>query len=416
MEKEIKRVVLSKVIEKSENEHYAEVSLDELELLVDTAGGEVFCQVVQKKDRIDPVTYLGSGKIKELKEVCENNDIDIVVFDDELSPSQINNISEIVENVEILDRSMLILDIFAKRATSNEGKLQVELAQMQYTMPRLYGQGKYLSKQGAGIGTRGPGETKLELDRRYVKGRINTLKEKLEELEKNRNIQRAQRDKNDTYQIAIAGYTNAGKSSLMNLLTDSGVLAENKLFATLETTTRKLTLPDGEEVLITDTVGFIRNLPHQFIEAFKSTLNEITYADLILLVCDAGDDEHETQIKITEELIHELSQKDIPIIYVYNKIDTLQNPLFNDNNSNNNRVMISVKENKGIDELLNLIVTVKNRDKIMRKYIIPNNKGYILDTIYKTTNVISVEYKNDCIEITTMANNESNQKIESLLK
>ena len=412
MEKEIKRVILVKAIEKGENEHYADVSLDELELLVDTAGGETFCRLIQKKDYIDSSTYIGSGKIKELKELCENNDIDIIVFDDELSPSQINNISEEIENVEILDRSMLILDIFAKRATSNEGKLQVELAQMQYTMPRLYGQGKYLSRQGAGIGTRGPGETKLELDRRYVKTRINTLKNRLLEIEKNKNTQRAQRDKSDIYQIAIVGYTNAGKSSLLNLLTESDVLAEDKLFATLETTTRKLVLPNNEEVLITDTIGFIRNLPHQFIEAFKSTLSEITYADLILLVCDYSDEEHEVQIKITEEIINDMAKKSIPVIYVYNKIDKCDYTVVN---KSDNKVFISVKNKTGIDELLDMIIKNKNNGKSLKKYAIPNNRAYIVDVIYKNSSVKNVEYGNNNIIIETLIDDENANRIEKML-
>ena len=266
----------------------AEVSIDELEELARTAGAVVSARVIQKRDKPDTATYIGSGRILEVKEYCENNDVDLLIFDCELSPSQQRNI-ENETNIRVIDRTMLILDIFAARARSGEGKIQVELAQLKYSLPRLGGKGKELSRLGGGIGTRGPGETKLESDRRHIRRRIQSLEEDLAEIAKRREQLRHRREKDGVETIAIIGYTNAGKSTLMNALTQAGVLAENKLFATLDPTSRALTLPDGREVMLIDTVGLIRRLPHHLVEAFKSTLEEAANATAILNVCDASD-------------------------------------------------------------------------------------------------------------------------------
>ena len=269
-----------------------EKSLDELERLLATAGGTVFARMTQSKEAPDPRTYIGSGKVTELADLCADNEIKLVVFDTELSPSQIRNLEDRLGNVTVIDRSMLILDIFALHAVTGEGKLQVELAQLKYTVPRLSGKGTELSRLGGGIGTRGPGESKLESDRRHIKRRIAALEAELEVLEKNRKTMRASRDKSNMPGIAIVGYTNAGKSTLLNYFTNAGILVEDKLFATLDPTTRKLELPCGEDVLLTDTVGFISRLPHHLVKAFKSTLDEAVYADILMIVIDASDPEY----------------------------------------------------------------------------------------------------------------------------
>ena len=280
--------VLVGVVMRDDDPDEVEVSLDELERLLDTAGGEVFARMVQNKSTPDPRTLIGSGKVEELAELCRANDVDLVVFDCDLSPVQIRNLEDDLRGdnkkmkLRVIDRSMLILDIFALHAVTAEGKLQVELAQLQYTAPRMTGHGIEMSRLGGGIGTRGPGESKLESDRRHMKRRVDALRAELAVVEKNRRTMRASRDRSGLPRVAIVGYTNAGKSTLLNALTGAGILAEDKLFATLDPTTRKFNLPGGETILLTDTVGFIRKLPHHLVSAFRSTLEEAVYADIIL--------------------------------------------------------------------------------------------------------------------------------------
>ena len=281
----------------------AVASIDELEELAFTAGAAVFAKLIQKRDRPDNATFLGGGKLWELKNICDSNDIDLLIFDGELTPSQQRNIENFTD-VRVIDRTMLILDIFALNARTSEGKLQVELAQLKYSLPRLGGKGIEMSRLGGGIGTRGPGESKLESDRRHIHRRIDALEENLETMAKRRDLLRKRRKKNSVTTVAIVGYTNAGKSTLLNALTDAGVLTENKLFATLDPTSRALKLPDGRSVLLVDTVGFISRLPHDLVEAFKSTLEEVVYADLILNVCDASDVEFEDHIRVTKQVIN----------------------------------------------------------------------------------------------------------------
>ena len=288
-EKRLKAVLVGVVLQNDKRSEIEE-SLEELERLLDTAGGDCAAIMIQSRTVPDAATYIGSGKIGELKELCKNNSAELVVFDGELSPSQIKNL-EADTDVRVIDRSMLILDIFALHAVTNEGKLQVELAQLKYTIPRLTGKGKELSRLGGGIGTRGPGESKLETDRRHILRRIAALEEELREVEQNRSTQRRARERAAVFGVAIAGYTNAGKSTLLNKLTDAGILAENKLFATLDPTTRRYRLPSGTEILLTDTVGFIKKLPHHLVNAFRSTLEEAVYADIIMLLLDASDPE-----------------------------------------------------------------------------------------------------------------------------
>ena len=305
-ENKITDAILVGVAKKGSDNGECEKSLAELERLLDTAGGRAFAKMIQSKESENPKTCIGSGKLEELKDLCQNNGIKLVVFDTELSPAQIRNIEDVLEDVDVIDRSMLILDIFALHATSAEGKLQVELAQLRYTAPRLIGKGKQLSRQEGRIGTRGPGESKLETDRRHLARRAAAWEEALRDIERTRATMRAARERSGLKKVAIVGYTNAGKSTLLNRLTDAGVLAENKLFATLDSTTRKLTLPEDTEVLISDTVGFIRKLPHHLIKAFKSTLDELQYADILVVLADASDEECSEQLKVTTDMIAKL--------------------------------------------------------------------------------------------------------------
>ena len=372
-----------------------EKSLDELERLLDTAGGVCVAKLIQNKDKPDPRTLIGSGKVRELSALCSLNAIELVVFDEELTPSQIRNLEEdLGEDVRVIDRSMLILDIFALHAVTREGKLQVELAQLKYTAPRLTGQGKDLSRLGGGIGTRGPGESKLESDRRHMRHRIVALEEELRTLDKNRQTMRAARDRSGVPKIAIVGYTNAGKSTLLNYLTDAGILAEDKLFATLDPTTRKFELPSGESVLLTDTGGFIRKLPHHLIKAFQSTLDEAVYADVLMIVIDASDPEYRAQLEVTERLLDELGASGKPTVYVLNKCDlgAVALPSIGVPAERSHMVAVSAKTGQGIDRLTALLQEILHDGKRTVVFHIPNNEGGALNTLYREATVEDVEY------------------------
>ena len=378
-----------------------ELSLDELERLLDTAGGTVFARVIQVKDSFDPRTCIGSGKVKEISELCKNNCIELVIFDFELTPAQIRNLeNDIGEDVRVIDRSMLILDIFALHATSGEGKLQVELAQLKYSAPRLMGRGTELSRLGGGIGTRGPGESKLESDRRHMKEKVYALERRLAEMEHNRAVMRAQRDRSGLTKVALVGYTNAGKSTLLNALTGAGVLSEDKLFATLDPTTRKLELPCGENILLTDTVGFIRKLPHHLVKAFKSTLDEVVYADILLIVSDITDPEVAEHIEVTKNVIEELGASDKPIIYVYNKCDKLEDdiPMPEDEST----VIVSGVSGQGIDNLLSAIEDTIHRFKKKYQLLIPYSNQSIVSALYNGYSVESVEYVDEGISVSVI--------------
>ena len=325
-------------------------SLDELARLLDTAGGQEAFRVIQVRSSFDARTCIGSGKVLEIRELCEAEGVRLVIFDFELSPSQIRNLEEDIGCVEVIDRSMLILDIFALHAVTGEGKLQVELAQLKYTAPRLIGKGKEMSRLGGTIGTRGPGESQLERDRRHIKRRIDSLEAQLREMEDNRSTMRAARDRSGIPKVAIVGYTNAGKSTLLNYLTDAGVLSEDKLFATLDPTTRRLDLPEGESLLLTDTVGFIRKLPHHLVKAFRSTLEEAAFADILMIVIDATDSEAEEHLAVTENLLEELGAGGKPTLYVYNKCDMLDSVPAGSEEAR--RVYVSAKSGRGVDRLL----------------------------------------------------------------
>ena len=378
-------------------EYDAEVSLRELGELTKTAGAEVAGSFLQNLPSANNATFVGGGKLLEIKEFCEQTQADLLIFDDELTGTQIRNI-ESATGIRTIDRTMLILDIFAMRAVSREGKLQVELAQQKYLLPRLIGAGSILSRQGGGIGTRGPGETKLESDRRHIRRRIDALSRELKELEKRREQVRNRRLKNSVTTIAIVGYTNAGKSTLLNLLTNAGVLAKNQLFATLDPTARELKLPDGQNAVLIDTVGFIQRLPHQLVEAFRSTLEETIYADLILNICDISDPQVEQQIKVTEELLEELGCKDTPVLTVFNKTDLyrFQNMLTITPKS----VFISAKENKGIDGLLRAICDCLSDLICQVELLVPYRDTGLLDKIRRQGKILREEYTPEGISVT----------------
>ncbi len=379
-------------------------SLDELECLLNTAGGISLGRLIQTRQKPEHATYLGTGKLRELGEICHANLIDLVVFDSELTPSQIRNIEAALENVRVIDRTMLILDIFAQNAKTGEGMLQVGIANLKYTLPRLSGQGEDLSRLGGGIGTRGPGETKLEVDRRHVKRKIQKLEEELAELSKARRTQRKSREKSGIFQIALAGYTNAGKSSLLNHLCSETILAQDKLFATLDPTTRRMKLPRFGEVLLTDTVGFINRLPHHLVEAFQSTLDEVVYSDLILMVMDASDPNFYQKTEITENILEDLFRKrqisPPPMLYVLNKTDR-EESIFNSNSfpTSKEHICISAKTGAGCDELIEKIEEILGRAKKKSTFLLPHDQGGKLSYLYQCANVESVDYNAEGILI-----------------
>ncbi len=392
-----KLAITVSIIKSTSEAEECERSLDELERLLDTAGADVYARVVQLKEKFDPRTCIGSGKVSEISDLVKSSGAEMVVFDFELSPMQIRNLENDIGDVIVIDRSMLILDIFALHAKSGEGKLQVELAQLKYTAPRLVGHGIELSRQGGGIGTRGPGETKLETDKRHLREKVANLEARLAEMEHTRAVMRSQRDRSGLTKVAVVGYTNAGKSTLLNRLTGAGVLVENKLFATLDPTTRKFELPNGETVLITDTVGFIRKLPHHLVKAFKSTLDEVRYADILLIVSDSSDDEVREHLAVTEELIEELGASEKPRIYVYNKCDMLENSL--EITGNEKSVFVSALKNIGIDSLLSAIESAMSLSKKECKLLIPYSAQSLVNEIYKDYTVKSSDYLDDGILI-----------------
>ena len=382
------------------NEKETKSSLDELEELVYTAGAKSVGRLVQNRERIHAVTYLGKGKLEELKEMLLYMEADGVLCDDELSPAQLRNLERILDT-KIVDRTMLILDIFAKRASTGEGKIQVELAQLKYAAVRLVGLRSSLSRLGGGIGTRGPGEKKIELDRRLIHNRISVLKEELREVKKQRDIRRKARK--DNFVIAIVGYTNAGKSTFLNKLTGADVLAEDKLFATLDPTTRKLKLPSGNEVLLTDTVGFIRKLPHHLIEAFKSTLEEAKYADLILHMIDASNPEADTQMLIVYNTLRELGIEDKEVVSLYNKIDIMpEDTILPRDFHAEHTLKISAKTGEGLEEFKELVDKILRQQRIYLEKLIPYKDSAKLALIRKHGELELEDYREDGIYIKAM--------------
>ena len=368
-----------------------EESLAELSALVETAGAESVGMILQSREKPDPHSFIGEGKVEEVKRMVDNSQATMVIFDNDLSPSQIRVLTELC-GVQVLDRSGLILDIFAQRARTKEGCLQVELAQYQYLLPRLIGMWSHLERQGgtggSPIGTKGPGETQLETDRRHIRRKIDKLKEELEEVRRVRATQRQRRQKNEIPVVAIVGYTNAGKSTLLNAITGAGIPANDRLFDTLDTTTRLLTVSDTLDVVISDTVGFIRKLPHQLVEAFKATLEELEYADLLLHVIDVSNPEWEEQARIVDDLIRELGADSIPCIRVYNKCDVA----FGFQRREENAVSLSARTGEGVADLLAAID--KKLDKGTKRVTLhlPYDKAGALDALYREARVESVEY------------------------
>ena len=407
---EAPRAVLVSVITPDMDQKEAAVSLDELEKLLETAGGTLFAQVIQQRQAPVAATYIGTGKLQEIKELCQANDIHLVIFDCELSPAQIKNVENTLEEgkddfeVRVIDRSMLILDIFALHATTGEGKLQVELAQLRYAVPRLIGRGTELSRLGGGIGTRGPGESKLETDRRHVQRRIAALEAQIAEMDANRQVQRAKRERSGILKVAIVGYTNAGKSTLLNRLTDAGILAENKLFATLDPTTRKFELPSGREILLTDTVGFIRNLPHHLIRAFRSTLEEAKFADAILILVDASDPEADSQLEVTEKLLYDLGAADKPILYVFNKCDVSTEAAQSliRLRGKDNVVAISALDGRGVPDLVDKLELLALGGKRMCVLLFPLNKQGMIAQLYAASAVEDVEYLDNGVRVVAL--------------
>jgi len=409
-----KAVLVGIVTDRSDAEE-VEKSVYELGQLLDTAGGETFAVVIQNKSTPDPRTLIGKGKVQEIGELCENNDVKLVIFDEELSPAQIRNLEDDIGNdVHVIDRSMLILDIFALHAVSGEGKLQVELAQLKYSAPRLIGKGAELSRLGGGIGTRGPGESKLESDRRHIKRRITALEEELEKLANTRKTMRAQRDRSGMKKVAIVGYTNAGKSTLLNYLTDAGILAEDKLFATLDPTTRKFTLPGGETVLLTDTVGFIKKLPHHLVNAFRSTLDEAVYSDIIMIVIDASDPEYLSQLECTEQTLEELGAGDKPMLYVFNKCDkgTYDDPVIDRTRDRQQVVHISAKTGRGCDTLAEMLQNIVNGGKCSVVFRIPNAEQGAMNILYREATVEDVDYGAEYVTVKAVVD----AKVRGMLK
>lgn len=367
----------------------AEVSIKELAELARTANAEIVGEIIQKKQTYDPATCMGSGRLEELKEQLEILEAELVIFDHELTGVQVRNIEKILD-VRVIDRTTLILDIFAQRARTKEGKLQVELAQQKYRLPRLTGMGTELSRLGGGIGTRGPGETKLESDKRHIRKRISYLENELDELKKHRDFSRSRRKKDGVLCCAIVGYTNVGKSTLLNALTDAGVLAENKLFATLDITSRSIELPDGRSVMLIDTVGLIRRLPHNLVEAFKSTLEEASCADVILNVQDISSPEREQQAEVTRTLLSELGCDGIPQINVMNKADIgYTDTIFEDDTT----VLISAREQTGFDRLLECIMKNLPETAKRMKLLIPYDKTAFINKIRIDGKIFSEEYQ-----------------------
>ena len=378
----------------SKEETATEQTLDELEALLQTAGGECVGKILQNRHAPDPHSFIGEGKTEQVRALVEQTGAGLVIFDNALSPSQIRAL-EALTGVKVLDRSALILDIFAQRAKTREGKLQVELAQYQYYLPRLTVWNEEMGRLGGGIGTRGPGETQLETDKRHIRARITKLKSELAEVRKVRAVQRERREKNSVPVVALVGYTNAGKSTLLNLLTDACIPANNRLFDTLDTTTRQLTVSDTCQVLLSDTVGFIAKLPHNLIEAFKATLEEWEYADLLVHVIDASDPEREAHIEVVNRLIAQLAGENVPVIECYNKCDAPHEEI----TKGENRVCMSAKTGAGAGELLKTIERLLAKRLHRVKLLLPYAVGGMVDTLHTQAKVLSIGYAADGIAV-----------------
>ena len=408
--KETKERVILVGVQADDNED-TEKSLDELEELAQTAGAETVGRIIQNREQIHPGTYVGKGKLDEIKSLLWETDATGIICDDELSPAQLGNLQDALDT-KVMDRTLIILDIFAERASTNEGKIQVELAQLKYRQSRLVGLGKSLSRLGGGIGTRGPGEKKLEMDRRLIKGRIAQLNRELKDVKRHREVTREQRSRNHIPVIAIVGYTNAGKSTLLNRLTGASVLEEDKLFATLDPTPRGLKLPSGQEVLLTDTVGFIRKLPHHLIEAFKSTLEEAKYADMILHVVDVSNPQMDEQMYTVYETLQNLDVKDKVVITAFNKQDRLTEvPIIRDFKADH-IVNISARTGQGLDDLQSVIEQILREQKIEISRTYSYTDAGKIQLIRKSGELLEEDYREDGIFVHAFVPKELYGKIE----
>ena len=399
----------------SEHDRSTDISMEELSALVETAGGEVIAVVMQNRPTPDPGTFIGDGKVQEIKELIEANECDLAVFDNELSPTQMRVLGDAL-GVKVLDRSGLILDIFAQRARTREGQLQVELAQYKYLLPRLTGMWTHLVRQTASggsspIGTRGPGETQLETDRRHIRRKIQKLEEELAQVRKVRETQRRRREKNSMPVVALIGYTNAGKSSLLNCLTGSDIPANDRLFDTLDTTTRRLKINETQEVLISDTVGFIRKLPTHLIEAFKATLEELTYADVLLHVIDISNPEWEEQVRIVEELVRQLGAEETPVIKVFNKCDAYIGILPHGENT----VCISAKTGEGTEGLIENLCRLLDRGRKHIQLLLPYSDAGVMDMLNREGAIEAQEYREDGIYVSVTADEELFGKLKKYI-
>lgn len=375
-----------------------EETLEELEALLETAGGTCTAKILQNRPAPDPHSFIGPGKAEEVRMFLEATDADMAIFDNDLNPGQIRALEDIL-GVTVLDRSALILDIFAQRAKTKEGRLQVELAQYQYLLPKLSGMGKSMSRLGGGIGTRGPGETKLETDRRHIRERIQRLQEELEAVRKTRAVQRERREKNSVPVVALVGYTNAGKSTILNYFTGAGIPANNRLFDTLDTTSRALTVSDNLDVILSDTVGFIAKLPHHLVDAFRATLEELQYADLLIQVIDSSDLNREAHKQVVEKLIGKLAKPGVPMIECYNKKDLVspeELPV------GDHVVHVSAASGEGMDELLRLMERELDRDLHHVHLLLPYTMGGILERLHDRAKVLSVDYTPEGIAVETV--------------
>ncbi len=386
-----------------------EESVAELAELAKTAGAEVVAEVIQNRRELEAATYMGEGKLEEIAGMIDCLEIDAVIFDDELSPVQLRNIADFL-GIKVIDRTILILDIFAMRARSGEGKLQVELAQLKYRLPRLRGLGVQMSRTGGGIGTRGPGETKLESDRRHINRRISALEAEIKEVGRHRDLLRSRRKKDGAITACLVGYTNAGKSSLLNSLTEAEVMAEDKLFATLDTTSRGLVLEDNRKILLIDTVGFIRKLPHHLVEAFKSTLEETVSADFLLHVIDASNPQYENHIKVVEKVLEELGAAGKPTINIYNKIDkTDGKTIFTDG------VGVSVKTGANMDALMTCIEETAPGRKKQVSVLIPYSEGGLVSRLHEEQKILSEEYEAEGTKITLLVDSATYENLKSYI-
>lgn len=385
-----------------DNEEDTIESLAELAELTKTAGGEVVREVYQNREQIHPGTYVGKGKLEEIRDIIEKDDIDAVVCDDELSPAQLRNLNEYLD-IKVLDRTIMILDIFAMRARTSEGKIQVELAQLKYRSSRLVGLRSSLSRLGGGIGTRGPGEKKLEMDRRIIRERIAALNKELEGIKKSRAVARKKRLESKLPLACIVGYTNAGKSTLLNELTDAEVLSEDKLFATLDPTTRVYEYEDGQEILLTDTVGFINKLPHHLVDAFRSTLEEAKYADIIIHVVDISNPNYSHHMDVVYDTLKLLNVKDKPVITVYNKVDKLTDSVLGGNDARSDVTLrISAKNHEGLDTLLSEIQNILNKRMVYIEKVVPYSEAGKIQNIRNRGQLLHEEYTEEGIYVKAM--------------